>query len=669
MKKYIVTLCLLFCVSVLLAQNVSDFHGLNFRSIGPAGMSGRISAIAVVETNNSIIYAGSSAGSLWKSTNSGTSFVPIFEGQKTASIGDIAIFQKNPNIIYIGTGEGNPRNTQSYGYGVYKSLDGGTTWTHLGLENTRNIHRVIVHPDNPDIVWVGSQGSAWGDSSDRGVYKSVDGGKTWKKVLYTNESTGIADMVIDPSNPNKIIAAMWEFRRTPWSMYSGGEGSGIHISMDGGDNWSKLSTKNGLPEGVLGRIGVAFAQSNPKVVYANIESEKVNGMYRSDDGGNSWRLTTDKGVGDRPFYYNDVRVDPNNENLVYHIATTVSQSTDGGKSFKPLLDFFGGVHSDHHAFWINPKNPNHILDGNDGGLYATFDKGKTWKFHHNIPVGQFYHINVDNEIPYNVYGGMQDNGSWVGPAYKFNMMGMGPIFNDDFKSVGFGDGFDVIPDPEDSRYGYSMSQGGSFQRYDRVTGIVQNIQPQSEKEKLRFNWNAALAVDPFDASKIYGGSQYVHMSTDKGLSWAVISPDLTTNDPSKQKQNESGGLTIDDSTAENHTTITVIEPSSLEKGLIWVGTDDGNLSLTTDGGTTWTNVIKNIKGIPANSWITQIKHSTYNKGEAFVIFDDHRRNNWTPYIFRTKNYGKSWERFVDENDVYGYTLCFVQDPKEPNLCL
>ncbi|MBT8268490.1 MAG: hypothetical protein KJN59_04630, partial [Bacteroidia bacterium] len=467
-------------------------------------------------------------------------------------------------------------------------------------------------------------------------------------------------------NPNKIMVAMWEYRRWPWFMNSGGPGSAIHVTSDGGATWQKLGASNGLPDETFGRIGLAIAHNSPNVVYANIETKPENAMWRSDNGGMSWRKTTAQGVGDRPFYYADVEVDPSNENRVYHIATTLSLSEDGGKSFKPMLDFFGGVHSDHHAFWINPDNSNHILDGNDGGIYASYDKGKTWRFHHNLPVGQFYHINVDNEMPYNVYGGMQDNGSWAGPGYKFALFGK--INNTDWKTVGFGDGFDVIPDPRDSRYGYSMAQGGDFQRYDRHTGLVQNIKPQStDGTELRFNWDAAMNVDPFDKNVVYGGSQFVHRSTDSGNSWTIISPDLTTDDPEKQKQHESGGLTIDDSTAENFTTILVIEPSSLEQGLIWVGTDDGNVQITRDGGNTWTNVAKNIKGVAANSWVTQIKHSKFNKGEAFAVIEDHRRDNWEPYVYRTKDYGRSWQRLVDGNDVWGFALSFVQDLEEPNL--
>ncbi len=650
------------------AQTIENslLHGMKFRSIGPAKMSGRVTSIDVVLSDNSIIYVGTSAGSLWKSVNGGITYEPTFENQKTASVGEIAIFQKNPNILYLGTGEGNPRNSQSLGYGMYKSLDAGKTWTHLGLEHTRTIDKVIIHPDNPDVVWVGAQGSAWGTSEDRGVYKTTDGGITWKKILYTNMSTGVADMVMDPANPNRLMVAMWDFQRWPWFMRSGGEGSAIHVTSDGGETWKKLGVTNGMPEGMLGKIGLAIAANSPNVVYALIETKPENALFRSDDGGETFRKTTSEGVGDRPFYYMDLAVDPTNENRVYHVAGAISVSEDGGKSFKVLLDMFSGVHVDHHAFWINPANPRHLLDGNDGGLYTSLDMGRKWRFQQNLPVGQYYHINVDMEIPYHVYGGMQDNGSWCGPAYRFAMME--GIRNWEFENIGFGDGFDVIPDPEDTRFGYSMSQGGSFQRYDRLTGVTASIQPRHPKgEKLRFNWDAGFAIDPLDKHTIYGGSQFVHKSTDKGNSWTIISPDLTTNDPEKQKQQETGGLTIDNTTAENHTSILVIEPSSIEQGLMWVGTDDGNIQLTRDGGVTWTDVTKNVKGVAPNSWVAQIKNSVYNKGEAFAVIEDHRRNNWTPYLFHTEDYGQSWERMVDETDVWGFVLSFVQDPVEPNL--
>ncbi|MCB0837714.1 MAG: hypothetical protein KDD99_13675, partial [Bacteroidetes bacterium] len=661
------TLFLIFMIPLFsLGQKVdmSLMGGMNFRSIGPAGMSGRVTAIDVVQRNVSEVYIGTATGGVWKSENGGTNWKPIFEGQKVASIGDIAIYQKNPAIIFVGTGEGNPRNSQSAGNGMYKSMDGGKTWKHLGLDNSRNIHRVIIHPDNPDIVYAGVIGPAWKPTSERGVYKSIDGGKTWKNILFVNDTTGVADMIIDPQNPNKLIVAMWHYLRDPWFFKSGGSGSGIHVTMDGGETWTKKTEANGLPKGPWGRIGLAIAKSKPDVVYALVEAEK-NRLYRSDDGGNSFQMTADSEVGDRPFYYSDIFVDPTNENRVYNLASQTTISEDGGKSFKSAMGFFA-VHSDHHAFWINPENPSHLINGNDGGLYASMDMGKTWRFHHNLPLGQFYHINVDNEVPYNVMGGLQDNGSWVGPAYKWQLLGS--INNPDFISVGFGDGFDVIPDPDDSRYGYSLFQGGMMMRYDKKAGIFKLIKPADPANtKLRFNWNAGIAQDPFDNSTIYLGSQFVHKSSNKGNSWEIISPDLTTNNPEKQKQAETGGLTIDNTNAETHTTIIVIEPSSREKGLIWVGTDDGNVQITRNGGGEWQNVVKNIKGLPENSWVTQIKASSHNDGEAVVVFDNHRYNDWNPYVYRTQNYGKSWTKLVDSDDVWGYALSFVQDPIEPRL--
>lgn len=656
---------LLVGFSYLAAQEVdmSKLNALKFRNIGPAGMSGRVTAIDVVHRNKAEIYIGSASGGVWKSENAGTSWKPMFQGVKVASIGDINIYQKNPNIIYVGTGEGNPRNSQSSGNGMYKSIDGGKTWQHLGLENSRNIHRVIVHPNNPDIVYAGVQGPAWAPTSERGVYKSTDGGETWEAVLQINDTTGVADMVMDPSNPNKLIVAMWQFQRSPDFFTSGGKGSGIHVTLDGGKTWSKRVASNGLPQGEWGRIGLAIAPGRPQVVYALVEAEK-NALYRSDDGGIRWRMTSDK-VGDRPFYYSDIFVDPQNENRVYNLATQTTVSEDGGKSFKNLMGFFS-VHSDHHAFWIDPDNPNYMLDGNDGGLYGSMDGGKTWRFHHNLPLGQFYHIRVDNEVPYNVLGGLQDNGSWSGPAYKWQLLGN--IGNTDFISVGFGDGFDVIPDPEDARYGYSISQGGNLMRYDKQAGLISFIKPvSSEDMKLRFNWNSAMAIDPFESSTIYLGSQFVHKSEDKGNTWEIISPDLTTNDPQKQRQAQTGGLTLDNTTAENFTTLTVIEPSPLETDVIWAGSDDGNVQITRDGGETWTNVVENIPEVAPGSWVAQIKPSLHKNGHAFVIFDDHRRNNWSPYVFKTTNYGKSWKRLTTEENVWGYALSIAQDPDESNL--
>ncbi len=639
------------------------------RNIGPGGMSGRVTSIDVVQTNPDIIYVGTASGGVWKSTSGGIKWEPIFEKEVTASIGAVAIQQSNPSVIWAGTGEGNPRNSLNGGYGIYKSLDAGKTWKLMGLEKTRHIHRVIIHPNNPNIVYVAAIGSPWGEHKERGVYKTIDGGKTWKQILFNNNKTGAADLIIDPSNPNKLIVAMWEHKRDPWFFKSGGTGSGLYITHDGGDNWKKVTDKEGFPKGDLGRIGVAISRSNPNTIYALVEAKK-NALYKSEDGGFKWKKVNDKpGIGNRPFYYSEIYVDPQNENRLYSVFTYVNVSQDGGKNFSQLMPAYGannGVHPDHHAWWIHPENGKFMIDGNDGGLNITRDGGKTWRFIGNLPVAQFYHINVDNEYPYNVYGGMQDNGSWRGPAYVWKAQG---IRNSYWQEISFGDGFDVVPDKDDSRYGWSMSQQGFVSRYDYKTGNNYTVRPThpDPKVKLRFNWNAAINIDPFNNSTLYFGSQFVHKSTDKGLTWEVISPDLTTNDKSKQKQSESGGLTLDATGAENHCTVLVIEPSSLEKDMLWAATDDGQVHYTKNGGATWTNVSKNIKGLPANSWIVQIKASNKNKGEALLVANDYRRFNYTPYAYRTKNYGATWERIVDQNDVKGYTLSIVEDPVETNL--
>lgn len=658
-------LCLFLGTNFSSAQTLDtkQLHGMKARNIGPAGMSGRVTAIDVNLSNPSIIYAGTASGGLWKSEGGGIDWTPIFDNEKVASIGSIAINQKNPNEIWVGTGEGNPRNSQSAGAGIYRSLDAGKTWTLMGLENTRNIHRIIIHKNDPKVIYAGAIGAAWGDSKDRGVYRSKDSGKNWEKILYINERTGAADFDVDPINPDKMFVNMWEYRRWPWFFKSGGEGSGLHVTLDGGDTWKKLDEKNGLPKGELGKIGIAIAQNNPEVVYAIVESKK-NALYRSNDGGNSFKKTADKNIGGRPFYYWDLAVDPTNENRVYSVAGSVRISEDGGKNFKTLLGF-DKVHVDHHAWWIHPTDPNFMIDGNDGGLYLTRNQGKTWQFAENLPVAQFYHITVDNNIPYNVMGGMQDNGTWRGPAYTWRN---GGIRNDYWQEIGFGDGFDVVVEKDNDRYVYCLWQGGNLFRMDLETGGQEWMKPfHPDGEFLRFNWNAGIAQDPIDNGTIYFGSQYLHKSTDKGRSWEIISPDLTTNDPEKQKQRETGGLTYDVTGAENHTTIISISPSPIKKDVIWVGTDDGNLQITKDGGKTWNNVINNIRGVPKGSWIPQVHASKFKEGEAVVVFNDYRRNNWTPYLYRTRDYGKTWENLVNNKDIWGYCLSWIQDPIEPKL--
>ncbi|MCZ2458247.1 MAG: hypothetical protein LC128_01350 [Chitinophagales bacterium] len=670
MKKLTLFITFCSCFIFLHAQKVSleQFKNLKLRNIGPAGMSGRITAVDVVLNNPNIIYLGAASGGVWKTENSGNSWTPVFDDQPIQNIGSIAIQQNNPDIVWVGTGEGNPRNSLNIGAGIYKSMDAGRTWKLMGLEKTKNIHRIIIDPFNPNTVYVAAIGNPFAPHPERGVYKTTDGGETWNRILFTNDTTGCGDLVMDPSNPNKLIAGMWQHIRTPWSFKSGGPGSGLYITIDGGKNWRKSGKEDGLPSGNLGRIGLAFSTNQPSIVYAMVEATK-NGLYRSEDGGYKWTLVNSepRWVTNRPFYFQDIRVDPKNENRIYNIHDQVEVSEDGGKSFRTLIPY-SGIHPDHHAWWIDPRDPDFMIDGNDGGIGITHDRGKNWTFDEKLPVGQFYHVNVDNELPYNVMGGLQDNGSWIGPSYTWIS---GGIRNYYWLNIGGGDGFDVMPDPDGNGWVYSMSQGGSVGRVNYLTGERWSIKPPKmllgDKNNLRFNWNAAIAQDPFDKSTIYFGAQFVFKSTNKGASWEAISPDLTTNDTAKIDQRNNGGLTIDITGAENYCTVICIEPSTKEKGVIWAGTDDGNVQLTRDGGKTWTNFRGKIPGMPLGSWVPQIRASRYNAGEAFVVCNDYRRGDFKPYIFRTTDYGKTWTRMIDDKKVIGYALCLIQDPVEPNL--
>lgn len=656
------TLCFFVFVD---AQKLDEslFDNIKPRNIGPAGMSGRVTAIDVVLDNPDIMYIGAAAGGVWRTENGGHTWTPIFDHEKTSSIGDIAIYQENPNIIYVGTGEGNPRNSANSGVGMYKTTDGGRTWQHIGLENTRQIHRVIVHPEDPNIVWAGAMGSAWAPNPERGVYKSIDGGKTWNHVLTVNDTTGVADLRIDPSNPNRLICAMWHHLREPWFFKSGGEGSAMYVSNDGGDSWEQIKCDSGLPCGELGRIGVAFAPSNPEVVYAYIES-KENAIYRSDDGGYTWKRKSKskQDIGGRPFYYADIYVDVKNENRLYSIATEVTTSDDAGATWQ-VFAAGNRVHTDHHAWWAHPENPDHLINGNDGGLFYTNDRGEKWYFVENLPLAQFYHMRVDMEVPYNVYGGLQDNGSWCGPSQSWFKGGIRNMY---WQRLSVGDGFDVVPDPQDHNYGYAMGQAGNLVRYHKPSGLLQPIKPiHPDGEYLRFNWNAGIAINPHDELTIYYGSQYVHRSSDYGRTWDIISPDLTTNDSAKQEFLETGGLTYDVTGAEFHCTIVSIAPSPMDENVIWVGTDDGNVQITKNGGSSWEKV--NIAEVPSGAWVTHIHPSQYQVGEAWVVIDDHRRNNWEPYIYHTSNYGASWTRVVTSDDVDGFAYTFVQDPEQSDL--
>jgi photosystem II stability/assembly factor-like uncharacterized protein len=641
--------------------------GMKARSIGPAAMSGRVVAVAAVESNPEIIYVGGATSGVWKSTDGGLTFEPIFDDQPVASIGAIAVSRSNPDVVWVGTGEGNPRNSASVGNGVYRSLDGGRTWQHLGLDKTERIRRIVLNPTDPNVVYVAAEGREWGENPERGIFKTTDGGRTWKRILYADERSGGSELVMDPADPDKLFASLWDYRRWPWSFRSGGPGSGLYVTYDGGDSWKRLTEDDGLPKGNLGRVGVAIAPSEPNIVYALVEAEGKNAVLRSEDGGRSWQTAnTAPETTERPFYYADIRVDPQWPNRVYSLTSRLRVSDDSGKTFRPL-PHARDIHGDYHALWIDPRDARYLIAGEDGGVGISHDRGDTWQFAADLPLGQYYHVAVDLDVPYNVYGGLQDNGSWRGPSAVWEP---GGIRNVHWQIVGGGDGFVTLPDPQDSQAGYSESQGGELQRWNLRAHERKRIRPAElstdPARRLRFNWNAAVAQDPFDPKTIYLGSQYLLRSTDRGETWTAISPDLTTNNPDWQHQDRSGGLTIDASGAENYCAIVAIAPSALDRGVIWVGTDDGRVQVTRDGGKTWSSVEANVPGVPAHTWVPQIRASKFAAGGAFVVFDDHRRSNWTPYVYRTDDYGKAWKGLAAGN-LWGYALAIEQDPVDRDL--
>jgi photosystem II stability/assembly factor-like uncharacterized protein len=641
---------------------VPALAALQPRNIGPAGMSGRIADIAVQGSDPSVIWVGAATGGVWKSTNGGTTFTPVFDGQRVSGIGALAIGPGDPDVVWVGTGEGNPRNSAGVGDGLYRTRDGGRTWERVGLEGSERIHRILVHPQDPDVVWVGVLGPAWSDGEVRGVFKTTDGGATWRRVLWENPRTGASDLVMDPSNPMKLFAGMWEFRREPWFFTSGGPGSGLHVSHDGGETWHRSGVEHGMPPGELGRIGLAVSPADPRVIYALVEASR-SALLRSSDGGATWRtVNDDAGIANRPFYYADVFVDPADPDRVYNLAARLTVSEDGGRTFRPVV---ADVHPDSHALWINPSDPRHLLLGSDGGVWESRDHARTWRFFENLPVGQFYHVSVDDAVPYNVYGGMQDNGSWRGPSAVWEA---GGIRSFHWKEIGFGDGFNALVDPREPHFGYAMSQGGNLHRFDVRNGERKSIRPWApDGVRLRFNWNAAIALDPFDPATVYFGSQFVHQSHDRGHSWQVISPDLTTNDPAKQRQAEGGGLSRESTGAENHTTLLAIAPSPVEREVLWTGSDDGKVQLSRAGGGTWEDLTTRIRGVPPGTWIPHVEASKHAPGTAYVVFDDHRRGRWDSYLFRTENHGRDWRNLAQRSGIDGFLHTVEEDPVAPEL--
>jgi photosystem II stability/assembly factor-like uncharacterized protein len=633
----------------------SAFGAIEARSIGPAVMGGRITAIEGVNSSPKTLYVGTAGGGVWKSTTAGFTFEPVFE-KYPQSIGCLAIDQNKPETIWVGTGESNMRNSVAVGQGIYRSTDAGRNWTRMGLENSEHISKIILHPTDANTLYVAVPGKLWSDSPDRGLYKTTDGGKTWEKILYTDEKTGCADIVMDPRNPDVLLASMWQFRRSPYSFVSGGPGSALYKSVDGGKNWRKLS--NGLPTGEIGRIAIALAPSAPDNMLVIVESEKTS-LLISADGGESWKYqSANNNVTARPFYFSTLVVDPKDPKRVYRPAFSFSTSVDGGYSFSDASNAGGWVHSDHHALWINPNSTNHMYLGTDGGLYMSLDQGVTWTHLNTLPVSMFYHVQVDDQSPYNVYGGLQDNGSWRGPSQS-----AGGIENRDWENVGGGDGFWVQPDALDPAIVYSESQGGEVSKVDTRTNQSQLLQPQPNKgdDKFRWNWNTPLVKGLVNPGTLYMGAQYLFKSSDRGHSWQRISPDLTTNNKEKQKQAESGGVTVDNTSAENHCTIFSIGPSPLDGNLIFTGSDDGNIQMTRDGGKNWEIISKNIPGVPAGTWVSRVTPSRFDRNVVYATFDNHAYGDIKTYVAKSADGGKTWTNISTDNVLQGYAHVIVED--------
>ncbi len=633
------------------------FGNLEARQIGPALMSGRIIDLENHPTNTRILYAGTAGGGVWKSSNGGASFAPIFD-KHAQSIGVVAVDPNDPdNTVWVGTGEIWTRNSVSIGDGLYKSTDGGANWKKMGFENSERISSIEINPKNSNEIYVAVLGALWSDSEERGVYKTIDGGTTWEKILYTNEKTGASDLIMDPTNPNILYASMWEHRRTAWGFNSGGPNSALYKSTDAGKTWNKIH--NGFPTGDLGRFAIAVAPSNPKIVYAVVESKDDKGLYRSDDAGASWKLlNSDFELVVRPFYFSRVVVDPKNPDILIKGGFLGSISRDGGKTFKALTPLTGALklHPDIHDVVFDINNSDRIYVGTDGGVYRSWDGAGTFDMVDNLPVSQFYHISVDNDEPYNIYGGLQDNGSWWGPSSS-----PGGIEARDWNPVGVGDGFRVLRHPT-KRIIYSEMQGAqNVWRYDMDKNYTKNIQPLPIKGEadLRFNWNAPMAISNHQPDRFYMGSQFLHLSEDMGNNWKKISPDLTTNDPAKQDK-ESGGLSTDKSGAETHTTIFTIAESPLDEKIIWVGTDDGNVQITQDGGKTWINTVQNIQGLPKNTWVYHIEASTHKKGTAYAVFDGHASGDMNTYVYKTSDFGKTWISLATD-DIVGFARNIQED--------
>ncbi|HET7617819.1 MAG TPA: hypothetical protein VFK20_04860 [Vicinamibacterales bacterium] len=667
-------------------EAAGPFDTLHFRPIGPASMSGRISDLAVYESNPAIFYVGTAHGGVWKTTNNGTTFEPQFQTDGLMSIGDVTVSQSNPDLVWVGTGESNNRQSGSWGDGVFKSTDGGKTFTAMGLRASRHINRIVIDPRDNDVVLVAATGSLWGPGGDRGVYRTTDGGRTWTQVLKTDEDTGANDLVMDPSDHNVLYASTYQRRRTACCVNGGGPGSGIWKSTDNGATWTRLT--KGLPEGSLGRIGLDVSRSRPDILYALIEGpvdpdarggfgggrrgapaqgvdKTPTGLYRSDDAGASWRKVNN--VNPRPLYFSQVRVDPNDAEVIYLGGVGLHQSTDGGRTV--YTDVAESTHDDVHAIWIDPENSRHVIIGNDGGLAASYDMAKTWAFYPNLPVGLFYHVSYDMATPYNVCGGMQDNYDWCGPSA---VRGAPGIANHHWMTLQGGDGFVVLQDPHDYRIAYSESQDGNMVRADRITGETMSIRPRAAKGEpdLRWNWDTPLVMSPHDPKVVYAAANRVYKSADRGQSWTPISPDLTGN-ASRDDIATMGVNGKEVRIAKNDgisawPTIVSFAESPKRAGLLYAGTDDGHLQVSRDAGRTWKDVIDRVKGVPEGIYVSEIVPSRFDEGTVYATFDGHRGNDFTTHLYASRDEGQTWQSINGGlSDEVARTL--TEDLKNPDV--
>jgi photosystem II stability/assembly factor-like uncharacterized protein len=667
--RRICVLVALFLGSAVFAQGSAGLdqflETIQPRELGPTIMGGRINELAVYEKDPRIFYVATASGGLWKTENGGVTMRPVFFKESSVALGTVAISQSDPNIVWVGTGEKDSRNSTSWGDGVYRSTDGGATWTHMGLRDSRHISKIILHPTKPNTVYVAALGHLWGENEERGVYMSEDAGATWKRTLYEGPRSGIIALEMDPKNPNNMLAASWERMRWAYKWASGGPSSFIYRSTDGGKTWAK--SMKGIPDGDTGRIGVSYFAKDPKVVMAIVEKSATGqgasrvtngGVFRSTDGGQSWTKTND--LNPRPFYFSQIRQDPVDENRVYVTAVQSYVSNDKGATFQQVRE---SVHVDHHAWWVNPNDNNHILHGSDGGVAESRDAGRTWEHLNYLRVGQFYAVSVDMRKPYWVAGGLQDNGSWIGPSQSRR----GGVSMHEWFGIGGGDGFYTQQDPEDWRIVYSESQGGAMSRINIQSGQRASIRPRTGPDgaRLRFNWNTPFIISPHNHQTLYAGSQFLHKSIDRGANWEAISPDLTTNDP--EKQNPRAGVTPEDTGAERHCTITTVCESPMRAGVLWVGTDDGKVHLTRDGGKTWTDMAGKFADLPEFTYVSRIRASNHVEGRAYVTFDGHRNNDYKPYVYVTEDFGGTWSSINANLPSEGSTYVVAEGQRNPDL--